>query len=188
MLQSNYRMITISGIGRTLYWFWKQWQHHNDAIMGAIASQITTLMIIYTTVYSGADRRKHQSSASLVFVRGIHRGPVNSPNKWPVTRKMFPFDDVVMNDKEIVNQSIYTIKKAQWKHSPVNNQNFISKRNGNAVWKIILSMPQCVNSLAPYDNIGLGQHCAGWWLLAWWHQAITWTIVEQWCPVAFIRE
>ena len=44
-----------------------------------------------------ADQRKHQSSASLAFVRGIHRWPVNSPHKWPVTRKMFPFDDVVMN-------------------------------------------------------------------------------------------
>ena len=32
----------------------------------------------------------------LFFVRGIHRGPVNSPHKWPVTRKMFPFDDVIM--------------------------------------------------------------------------------------------
>ena len=40
--------------------------------------------------------RKHQSSASLAFVREIHRGPVNFPHKWPVTRKMFPFDDVIM--------------------------------------------------------------------------------------------
>ena len=48
------------------------------------------------TGYSGADQRKHQSSASLAFVRGIHRGPVNSLHKWPVTRKMFPFDDVIM--------------------------------------------------------------------------------------------
>ena len=39
---------------------------------------------------------KHQSPASLAFVWGIHRGPVNSPHKWPVTRKMFPFDDVIM--------------------------------------------------------------------------------------------
>ena len=44
----------------------------------------------------GADQRKHQSSASLAFVRGIHWRPVNSPHKWPVTRKMFPFDDVIM--------------------------------------------------------------------------------------------
>ena len=49
------------------------------------------------TVYSGADQSKHQSSASLAFVWGIHRGPVNPPHKWPVTRKMFPFDDVIMH-------------------------------------------------------------------------------------------
>ena len=58
--------------------------------------QITSLTIVYSTVYSDADQSKHQSSASLAFVRGIHRGPVNSPHKWPVTRKMFPFDDVIM--------------------------------------------------------------------------------------------
>ena len=70
--------------------------HYNDAIMGAIASQITSLTIVYSTVYSGANQRKHQSPASLAFVRGIPWGPVNSPHKWPVTRKMFPFDDVIM--------------------------------------------------------------------------------------------
>ena len=64
--------------------------------MGVIASQITSLMIVYSTVYSDADQRKHQSSASLAFMRGIHRGPVNSLHKWPVTWKMFPFDDVIM--------------------------------------------------------------------------------------------
>ena len=64
--------------------------------MGAIASQITSLTILYSTLYSDGDQRKHQSSASLAFVRGLHRGPVNSPHKWPVTRKMFPFDDVIM--------------------------------------------------------------------------------------------
>ena len=64
--------------------------------MSAMASQITSLTIVYSTVYSDADQRKHQSSASLAFVRGIHRWPMNCPHKWPVTRKMFPFDDVVM--------------------------------------------------------------------------------------------
>ena len=64
--------------------------------MGNLASQITSLTIVYSTVYSGAGQSKHQSSASLAFVGGIHRGPVNSPHKWPVTRKMFPFDDVIM--------------------------------------------------------------------------------------------
>ena len=64
--------------------------------MSTIASEITSLTIVYSTVYPGADQRKHQSSASLAFVRGIHRGPVNSPHKGPVTRKMFPSDDVIM--------------------------------------------------------------------------------------------
>ena len=73
-------------------------QHYNDVIMDTMASQITSLTIVYLTVYSGADQRKHQSSASLAFVWGIHRGPVNSPHKWPVTRKMFPFDDVFMKE------------------------------------------------------------------------------------------
>ena len=49
--------------------------HYNDVIMSMIASQITNLTIVYSTVYSGADQRKHQSSASLAFVQGIHRGP-----------------------------------------------------------------------------------------------------------------
>ena len=64
--------------------------------MSAMASQITSLTIVYSIFYSSADQRKHQSSASLVFVRGIHRWPVNSSHKGPVTQKMFPFDDVIM--------------------------------------------------------------------------------------------
>ena len=71
--------------------------HYSDAIIGAMASQITSLTIVYSTVYSDADQRKHQSSASLAFVRGIHRLPVNCPHKGPETRKMFPFDDVIMS-------------------------------------------------------------------------------------------
>ena len=70
--------------------------HYDDVIMDAIASQITSFTIVYSAVYSDADQSKHQSSASLAFVRGIHRWPVNSPHKGPVTRKMFPFDDVIM--------------------------------------------------------------------------------------------
>ena len=76
--------------------------HYNDAIMGAIPPQITSLTIVYSNVYSDADQRKHQSSASLAFVRGIHRGSVNSPHKWPVTREMFPFDDVIMECKHLM--------------------------------------------------------------------------------------
>ena len=71
-------------------------QHYDDVTMSGLASQITSLTIVYSTIYPGADQRKHQTSASLALVRGIHRGPVNSPHKWPVTRKLFPFDDVII--------------------------------------------------------------------------------------------
>ena len=63
--------------------------HYNGVIMGAVASQITSLTIVYWAVDSDADQRKHQSSASLAFVRGIHWGPVNSLHKWPVTQNVF---------------------------------------------------------------------------------------------------
>ena len=72
----------------------KQRRHYNDVIMGAMASQITSLTIVYSTVYSGTYQRKHQSSASLAFVRGIQS--VNSPHKRPVMWKIFLFDDVIM--------------------------------------------------------------------------------------------
>ena len=99
--------------------------HYNDVIMGAIASQITSLTIVYSAVYSGIDQRKHQSSASLAFVRGIHRWPVNSPQKGPVKRKMFPFDDVVLGplltyyqiNHRYLRLFIKTKKKHVWKMS-----------------------------------------------------------------------
>ena len=54
-------------------------EHHNVVIMSAMASQITSLTTVSSSVYSGADQRKHQSSASLAFVRGIHGWPVPPP-------------------------------------------------------------------------------------------------------------
>ena len=66
--------------------------------MSEMASQITGVSIVCSTVFSGADQRKHQSSASLAFVWGIHRWPVNATHKGRVRRKMFPFDDVIMSD------------------------------------------------------------------------------------------
>ena len=59
--------------------------------MGAMASQITSLTIVYSSVYSDTDQR----------VRGIHRLPMISPLKWPVTRKMFPFHGVIMQQDVI---------------------------------------------------------------------------------------
>ena len=96
------------------------YKHYNDVIMDVMVSQITSLTIVYSTVYSGADQRKHQSSASLVFVWGIHRWPVNSPHKWLVTRKMFPFDDVIMvfrdNSTSISDMCIHLYERSkQWK-------------------------------------------------------------------------
>ena len=128
------------------------YKHYNDVIMRTMASQLTGVSIVCSTVGSGADQRKHQSSASLVFVWGIHRWPVNSPNKglgpvlltatwrcrknfsqwecsfhwklrchWleflrqrqiavvrhgPVTRKMFPSDDVIMKQFVIVCSTV----------------------------------------------------------------------------------
>ena len=61
--------------------------HINDVIMSAMASQMTSLTIVYSNIHSCTDQRKHQSSASLAFVRGTRRWPVNSPHKGPVTRK-----------------------------------------------------------------------------------------------------
>ena len=92
-----------------------------------MASEITSASIVHSTVCSDADQRKHQSSASLAFVRGIHRrldclpnhlfrrrsrkisklcviglcegdSPVNSIHKGLTTRKMLPFYDVIMDD------------------------------------------------------------------------------------------
>ena len=71
--------------------------HHNDVIIIAMASQITSLTVVYSNVYSSTDQRKHQSCASLALVRGIHRWAVNSS----VTRKMLPFDDVIMFSHDI---------------------------------------------------------------------------------------
>ena len=68
--------------------------HCSDVIMSATASQITRPSIVCITVCSY--QRRYQSSASLAFVMGIHRWPVYSPHKGPVTQKMFPFDDIIM--------------------------------------------------------------------------------------------
>ena len=80
---------------------WRHNERHDVAI--------TSLTIVCSSIYSGADQGKHQSSASLAFVWGIHWWPVNSPHKGPVTRRMFPFDDVIMGDASLFdNFSILT--------------------------------------------------------------------------------
>ena len=86
---------TVNGRVWSIHAHGRHFDHYNDVIMGMMASEITSLTIVYSTIYFGADQRKHQSSASPAFVWGIHRRPVNSPHKCPVTWKMFPFDDVI---------------------------------------------------------------------------------------------
>ena len=70
--------------------------YYSDIILSVMASQFTSPAIVYPTVYSATHQRKHQSSTSLAFVRGIHQWLVNSPYKGPVMRTMFPFYDVIM--------------------------------------------------------------------------------------------
>ena len=92
--------------------------------MSSMASQITCVSIVYWPVCSEADRRKHQSSALLAFVRGIHRWPVNSPHKWPVTQKMFSFDDVAM--KSLTSSPPY-LAETYW----IQTQNTIDQTRSN---------------------------------------------------------
>ena len=80
--RAHYDVIVMQG-KVTLHWLNYHWSstqfkqifpfHYDDVIMTTLASQITSLTVVYSIVYSGVDERKHQSSASLAFVRGIHR-------------------------------------------------------------------------------------------------------------------
>ena len=129
--------------------------------MGAMASQINSLVIVYSAVYSGADQRIHQSSASLAFVRGIHQWAVNSPHKGPVTRKMFPFDDVVMIQvmvclsspvlrKPLLPQPMLTnlivLKKRQW---PFNEKHYIFSCDQAAIWLVQSVRPSVRRYVCP---------------------------------------
>ena len=62
-------------------------KHYSNITMSAIASQITGASAVYSIFCPSADQRKHQNSASLSFVSGIHPWPVSSPRNGPVTRK-----------------------------------------------------------------------------------------------------
>ena len=81
--------------------------HYNDVIMSTMASQVTSLTIVHSTFYSGAYQRKHQRSASLAFVRGIHRWPVNSPHKGPVTCYLLLLKLCLSN---VISDSKYTFQ------------------------------------------------------------------------------
>ena len=135
--------------------------HYNDVIMGLIASQIISLTVVFSTFYSDADQRKHQNSASLAFVRAIRRGPVNSPHRWPVTRKMFPFDDAIMVWVGLHTSSFTQIIQGYF------------STNGTIISSHQYQLTHC-DFVTPYRDIDLGQHRLMKWLAAWWHKAITW--------------
>ena len=83
------------------------WRHDGHNGRDGISNhQPHNCLIVYSTVDSGGDHRKNQSSALLAFLRGIHRWPVNSPHKWSVTQKMFPFDDVIMQRKRPLGSGV----------------------------------------------------------------------------------
>ena len=166
--------------------------HYNDVIMTTIASQITSLTIVYSTVYSGADQSKHQRSASLAFVGGIQRGPVNSPHKWPVTRKMFPFDDVIMVISVVINlfcseslmaycKNVVTPARKQWRgHSLALSH-----------WYRISQIPQCTCPIA-HNSEQKYAHCclmvfretwaAALWDLWDWSTVVLCKFVQIICP------
>ena len=94
--------------------------------MSVMAFEIASLTIVYSSIYSGTDERKHQSSASIPFVMGIHRRPVNSPYKGPITRKIFPFDDVIMTKHSF---DPFLIR---------NHFSFTTRRQGPVVYDVFL--------------------------------------------------
>ena len=102
--------------GQTLIHDWWVSKRYNDVIMSAMASEIPSLTIFTQPFYSGTDERRHQSSASLAFVRGIHHWPVNSPHKGPVTWKIFPSDDVI---KATRNQCILLATPLHWIYNDI---------------------------------------------------------------------
>ena len=136
--------------------------HYNDVIMRTMASQITSLMIAFSAVYSGTDQRKHQSSASPAFVRGIHRWPVNSPHKGPVTRKMFPFEDVIMGrqatskHKATCEPCVVIGTYQAWVHRSVYFDCYMlppSLFSLSKLWDPIICFFKCVEQIHCYLNV-----------------------------------
>ena len=148
--------------------------NYNDVIMGALASQITSLTIVYSGGYSGPDQRKHQSSASLAFVRGIHRRPVNSPRKGPVTRKICPFYDVIMMVNE-PSESTYS-----WWYR--NNK---AKHNSTVHILCEIYTAKPLVYVAPHLNVSrlvLQLFCLIHWSQMWSREwRCSWSSANRWC-------
>ena len=106
--------------------------------MSAMTSQITRVSIIFSTVCSGTDQRKYQSYKPLAFVREIHRWREFYPKRGPVTRKMFPFDDVITRKMSSTTMSTMSLRP-----QCVNNINseVINKNTKRHTAQTIVSWP-----------------------------------------------
>ena len=128
--------------------------HYGDVMMGTIASQITGLTIVYS------DERKHQSSTSLAFMQGIHRGPVNYPHKWPVPQKMFPFDDVIMLSQNLFTHNICFINPSEifhWSRCSVQNFSYFMARK--KVMDTLRNIHVESNCKFTKDTVRVGERC-----------------------------
>ena len=146
--------------------------HYCNVIMGAMTSQITSLTIVYSTVHSCTDQRKHQSSASLAFAGGFHGWPVNSPHKWPVTQKMFSFYDVIMTNPTVpyptmhhfITKNVHCVTFVwcivgfvRWDtvhsvifHDYVSNIDDLVKDSSNPIVKVLELLQSCIKlSISP---------------------------------------
>ena len=112
---------TTSTCTGSTHYVWIQYQcepckcykdHYTDVIMCALRLRSPASRLFTQPFIQGADQRKRQSPASLAFVRGIHRGPMNSPHKWPITRKIFPFDDVIMRFSKYGDSHFIKIRRS----------------------------------------------------------------------------
>ena len=151
--------------------------------MSVMVFLITSLTTVYPTVYSGADQRKHQSSASLAFARGIHRWPVNSPQSsvnpphtGPVTRKMFPFDDVIMNMEFVLIRTSCWMSNplglsCQWFETPWSwcdivkshvKRTSIAVISNNLYWHIFVTLSEGIHpkrvTMMPHERHGISNH------------------------------
>ena len=132
--------------------------------MSPMASQITSLTILYSTIYSDTDQRKHQSSVTLAFMRGINRWPVNSPHKGSVTRKICPFDDVIMLKKGLYGLGPNELDKefpTIFGHATIrinNDLGFNSLGPSDAIWRwrswstLVQVMACCLTAPSHYLN------------------------------------
>ena len=151
--------------------------HHSDVRMSLMVSQITGVPIVCSTVCSGANQRRHQSSVSLAFVRGIHRRPVNSPHKGLVMRNVFPFDDVIMSTHKLppqitllkcwiyMNILSYSLARLSWGQlSPLYQDSHIPLPNGPGQVKLPVGQVDLgkVFFLIIYDLYGKMRNSGSW--------------------------